>query len=557
MIAGFGLTLLLLSLISGFSGWNAFRFMQSANRAARTQQIVTELEAFMSELKDAETGQRGYIITAKDSYLEPYYATVGRLDVHLDTLQQLMADNPSQLQQLATLRPLTTRKVAELRETIAIRRAQGFAAALKRIDSDEGKRLMDNIRQGIQVIQADETLRLQQRTLQTTKSAQLLTLVVVLGSLSAIALVPAAVLIINQDIYRRKQAEQALRQSEMALHQTNQRLVEQVSELEQRHKATALFNQMSDLFQTCLTFEEACTVIAQTVPEFFPAVSGGIFLTNASRNLVEVAVSWGETSHGQPLFALDECLALRRGQPHYNQHNHQGLRCSHLRSTFTGECFCIPMLAQGDAIGVLQLQTTGQNTLTEAQQAVAVAIAKQISLALANLKLRDILQTQSIRDPLTGLYNRRYLEEFLLRELHRAQRNQQSIGVIMVDVDHFKRFNDTFGHEAGDAVLRELGLFLRTNIRSSDIACRYGGEELTLILPDATLAETCNRAEALREGVKHLSVQHRRQPLTAISISLGVACFPLHGTTGDAVLQAADMALYRAKAEGRDRVVTA
>lgn len=193
-------------------------------------------------------------------------------------------------------------------------------------------------------------------------------------------------------------------------------------------------------------------------------------------------------------------------------------------------------------------------SLTQTKQQLAVTVAEHIALSLANLKLRETLQNQSIRDPLTGLFNRRYLEESLEREVNRAQRKQQTLGIIMLDVDHFKRFNDTFGHEAGDAVLRKLGQFLHTHIRVSDIACRYGGEELTLILPEASLDVTHQRAEQIREGVKHLQVQHRHQPLDAITLSLGVACFPQHGLTGEAVMQAADAALYRAKKEGRDAV---
>ncbi len=190
-------------------------------------------------------------------------------------------------------------------------------------------------------------------------------------------------------------------------------------------------------------------------------------------------------------------------------------------------------------------------------KAYQLSEAKQIALALANLTLHKPLWHQSIRDLLTGLFNRRYFDKSLEREVNRAERKQQSVGILLIDIDHFKQFNDTFGHHVGDIVLRELGLFLKRQIRGSDIACRYGGEEFTLILPEASLDATMARAEQLREGVKHLNVQHHRQPLGAITISLGAACFPFHGLTGTAMLEAADAALYRAKKEGRDRCCTA
>ncbi len=167
------------------------------------------------------------------------------------------------------------------------------------------------------------------------------------------------------------------------------------------------------------------------------------------------------------------------------------------------------------------------------------------------------LDHQSIHDPLTGLFNRRRLEKFLKQEIQRASRNQRSMGLIMSDIDYLKRFNDTFGHEAGNVVLREVGLFLRKSVGNSDIACRYGGEEFMLILPNASLEDTHQRAEQLREGVKQLQLQHLEQPLTTVTMSLGIACFPQHGRTGPEIIRAADAALYQAKRTGRDRVIAA
>ncbi len=221
------------------------------------------------------------------------------------------------------------------------------------------------------------------------------------------------------------------------------------------------------------------------------------------------------------------------------------------------ETLCVPMMAQGEALGILYLTSQQPGYFTSAKEQLGVTVAEHIGLALANLKLREALQQQSIRDSLTGLYNRRYLEESLEREISRAVRLKQTLGVIMIDVDHFKRYNDTYGHDGGDAVLRELGKFLQEKFRGSDIACRYGGEELTLILPEASLETIIRRAEFIREGVKRLKLQHRRQHLGSITVSLGVAIFPDHGLTGETVIAAADAALYEAKRRGRDRVVVA
>ncbi|MEA5511240.1 GGDEF domain-containing protein [Crocosphaera sp. UHCC 0190] len=195
--------------------------------------------------------------------------------------------------------------------------------------------------------------------------------------------------------------------------------------------------------------------------------------------------------------------------------------------------------------------------MTPCQKRLAEAISKQIAISLANLKLRETLQYQSFRDALTGLFNRRYLEASIVREVHRVSRENQPLGIIMIDVDNFKKFNDTFGHEAGDLVLQTIGTFLKDNIRQSDIACRFGGEELTIILANASLENTKERAEQIRQGVKNLHLKYGDQSLGTITISLGVAVFPNHGETPEDLFHAADIALYQAKSQGRDRVVSA
>jgi diguanylate cyclase (GGDEF)-like protein len=188
---------------------------------------------------------------------------------------------------------------------------------------------------------------------------------------------------------------------------------------------------------------------------------------------------------------------------------------------------------------------------------LAVTVAEQFALALANLRLRETLRGQSIRDPLTGLFNRRYMEETLDRELRRAERERRALSLILLDIDRFKSFNDTFGHEAGDTVLASLGALLRSTLRAGDVACRYGGEEFVLILPAASLADAHRRAEEIRESIRGLRVSLGGRPLEAVRCSMGVAAFPEHGEEGDALLRAADAALYRAKGEGRDQVVLA
>ena len=175
----------------------------------------------------------------------------------------------------------------------------------------------------------------------------------------------------------------------------------------------------------------------------------------------------------------------------------------------------------------------------------------------ALLKSQELLRELSVRDHLTGLFNRRYLEETLERELLRASRKEFSLGIFMIDIDDFKHFNDIFGHAAGDAVLRELGKLLFEHFRGEDVACRYGGDEFVIALLDAPLEMTRERAERLCEHARHLNIQHEGQTLEPISLSVGVAIFPEHGSISAEILKAVDIALYRGKREGRGRVVVA
>jgi diguanylate cyclase (GGDEF)-like protein len=219
-------------------------------------------------------------------------------------------------------------------------------------------------------------------------------------------------------------------------------------------------------------------------------------------------------------------------------------------------------MAQNEALGIVSLQMRASQDQIEPLprsssddvRQLAGVLARQVASALGNLKLKESLKNQSICDPLTGLFNRRYMEESVEREFSRANRSKTSVAIIMMDLDHFKQFNDTFGHQAGDTLLRSLGDLLKRNTRGQDIACRYGGEEFAIVLSDSNLAGALQRAEILRQQVKQLSVEYAGQLLGAVSVSMGIALFPDHGTSMGDVLRSADQALYSAKREGRDRV---
>jgi len=292
----------------------------------------------------------------------------------------------------------------------------------------------------------------------------------------------------------------------------SRQLARSVEGLERSNREVTLLGEMVDLFQACRTTQEANDVIARCASRLFSGVSGALYVFRAPRNLVERAASWGRRAGGDGAFAPDQCWALRRGRPHVVEAA-SPIVCSHLANGGPAAALCLPMMAQGEALDVLVLRADGPaepgadlagGSGLEGSLRLARAASEHIALALANLRLRETLKGQAIRDPLTGLFNRRYMEETQEPELRRAERRGSALGIVMFDIDHFKLFNDTHGHEAGDLALREMGAFLLKHVRGEDIACRYGGEEFALILPDASLAATKARAEGLREAVKNL-----------------------------------------------------
>ncbi len=352
------------------------------------------------------------------------------------------------------------------------------------------------------------------------------------------------------------------RKWEESLEVANEKLKTLVQDAEERNRQMIGFNEMSESVQSCLTSDEAFEAIGHFVPKFFPSDTGALYLFKNSKNLLTPVTTWGHFPPTEELFPPQDCWAIRSGRPHVVASPDSGILCRHVPSTISSGYLCVPLVAQGESLGFLHIRLlscalSGGEGEIESKQRLAATVAENLALALANLKLRETLQNQAIRDPLTGLYNRRYLEETMDRELHRARRHETQMGVVMMDLDHFKIFNDTFGHAAGDLLLSAVANTIKSKIREEDIACRYGGEEFLLLMPGASLSIAKERAETLRKAVKDLQVKFGGRFLKGTSISLGVALFPAHGSSGNELIAAADAALYRAKQAGRDRMETA
>ena len=274
--------------------------------------------------------------------------------------------------------------------------------------------------------------------------------------------------------------------------------------------------------------------------------------------MLEDVSHWGQTPPKQTLFSPDECWALRRGHLHaVGSQSQINPRCQHLQDE-TDPCVCVPLLAQGKALGIIYLsqsESSESETLRKRQRHLAETTSESISLALANLTLRESLRSLSFHDSLTGLFNRRFMEETLERELIRVARLDKPLAIAMLDIDHFKKFNDTFGHDAGDVVLKEVACRMMRFRLGTDIACRYGGEEFILILPEIVSDQVLARLEQLRRSISEISLAFHGKTLPRITVSIGISFFPIHGTDASTLIKIADDALYLAKNEGRDRIV--
>ena len=326
-----------------------------------------------------------------------------------------------------------------------------------------------------------------------------------------------------------------------------------------------MLSQLGEWLQSCKSLDELYLIVSAHMAQLLPGSSGELYIYSNSRDVLDGACSWNDA---KPLEQIrpDDCWSLRRGRSYVYGTGDIAFLCTHVeeqRWNADGNgYFCIPIIAHGDTVGLLHVKAPLDHVpglerefspLLKMRQ-FAIQCAEQISLAIANVKLRDQLRDQSIRDSLTGLYNRRYLLECMRREIGRARKLSLPMSVISLDADHFKRLNDNHGHDAGDAVLRSVGELMRKMFDGDEVNCRFGGEEFVILLPETSAEAACMRAEALRVAVETMVIRYGDHNLPRVTLSLGVASFPEAGSEPQAILASADTALYRAKNDGRNRV---
>lgn len=318
-----------------------------------------------------------------------------------------------------------------------------------------------------------------------------------------------------------------------------------------------LLGELNEWLQSSRSLDELFDMVAKFMTHILPNAEGSVYVYSNSRDVLDGCASWNGGTHKDHIHP-EECWGLRRGRTYEYGTSEVDFVCEHAEPHDGRPYYCFPILAHGETVGLMHLRAS--ETASEgfkASKKLAQMCAEQISMAIANVRMRDQLHDQSVRDPLTGLFNRRHMNDSLRKFINQSQNSGEKLSVIAIDVDHFKKFNDNHGHDAGDMVLRAVGSVLEQACDGDDVACRPGGEEFTLIVSGASQEDVLTKAELLRQAVEDVVVRYGEKALPRITISLGVAHYPAHGTMPQDLLRASDEALYDAKAKGRNQVCLA
>jgi diguanylate cyclase (GGDEF)-like protein len=368
------------------------------------------------------------------------------------------------------------------------------------------------------------------------------------------------------DISDLKNREAELAEATRIAELAEQKSAEALKAEQMLQRATQLLSELDEWLQCCQSLEELFKVVSMYMHKLLPATSGELYIYSNSRDVLDGSCQWGVEAMLDHI-APDSCWALRRGRPYKYGTGNVGFVCGHVEKQICEaeglKYLCLPIVAHGDTVGLLHIKFNERNDQMADESMprrysdmfdFAAQCAEHISLAIANVRLRDELRDQSIRDSLTGLYNRRYFLERLRNELRNAEKKGEHVGLITFDADRFKSFNDNHGHDAGDVILREIGDVIQTTFNGTEVACRYGGEEFNILIPSASAEQAKAAAEILRSNVEGLIVRYENSELPRVTISAGVAAYPEHGRQVQDLLKAADAALYMAKEQGRNRV---
>jgi diguanylate cyclase (GGDEF)-like protein len=527
------------TILAGFLVYgNTRALIASGGWVQHTKEVLASLQRVSLLIERMDYRSRLYTLTGNEEQLTRARASANQLDTTLAHLKMLVVDNKDQTPNVQNLETCSQ----QLEQSLNSFTLKSELPALP----------MQQCQQAIGLMTDREQWLLQERTQGSQRST-----FTSIGTQVGFVVLSLAILVVLFGFLLRDAMRRQKLGKQTAL--TNERLARTVNALEDRAHESELLTSARDELQLCVDVQQVYLSAANSISRLLAGTSGSLCIINNSRQLVEVVSGWQGTageSAVEDFHPPESCCGLRSGQPRWRQPGVSEIHCSHFSGEVPERYLCKPISAHGNTLGMLYVQLDSEAALLAVNERMdgLRQLVQLTGMAIATLNLRTKLENQSIRDGLTGLFNRHFMQISLERELSRAARRKQVLAVFMLDLDHFKKFNDTFGHAAGDTVLKGVAEIFRTSIRAEDIACRYGGEEFTIMLPDVTPAIALERAESIRRAVATLVLPLERESSAEITVSIGVALYPEDGESAEVLLRRADMALYRAKRLGRNQV---
>lgn len=518
---------------------NTRGLIAASHWARHTQEVQLAIESASALTQRIESDARLFKVTGDEDHLSDAQKNAIQLSTSISHLRSLTSDNPAQTPQLDTLDNCSSGLVQNLGRTPP--------------ETMEASAHLLRCRHVLSLMANEERELLSQRDETSQRRSQISIITeIIMGIFCFFVLIALFALLLRDAIMRNRIA--------CVAEETNRELNASIQTLTDYARDSQLLSTARDDLQLCTDAQQVYRSAAFRFSELLPGSNGSLCIINSSRNMVEAVSSWNVSrvsTRITDIFHPDSCCGLRSGQRRWYAPGASQIHCEHFIDEAPNSYLCAPLVAHGETIGVLYVDCPDEavRTTVEARTPGIRQLVQITAMALASLQMRKKLEHQSVRDGLTGLFNRHFLEIALTRELARATRRKGSLAVLMLDVDHFKRLNDQYGHAAGDAVLKEVARVFNSNVRTEDLVCRYGGEEFTIILPDITLEAALNRAEVIRKAVANLRSELDNDLYSSVTISVGGALFPTNGLTAEALLRHADAALYRAKHEGRNKII--
>jgi diguanylate cyclase (GGDEF)-like protein len=522
--------------------WDSFsrtrELLSSQAYVQHTHQVLYELDAIQDGLGDAREAWLHYVLTPEKQDLDTFDDSYKEIWKRVARVEDLSKDDPGQQERIKQLQVWIAEELQQLRDNLRTNKT------LLIYHSPATDSKQDRVRKAVQKFRAEQETILRERNLATQARAREVERSVSFRVGGFSALMAFLFLLVIGESKKLRIAEQSALLSQTKLERSLQ-------QLQIETESSKLLNELQDHLQICVNAPEAYEVLGGYAQKFVPNSAGAVFAIDSSRNLMGLMTSWGDSlSPTQHILSPEDCCAIRGGRMHLQVETSRGLTCRHFSGSIPDAYVCLPLSALGEMLGILHISAMSSEDFTDARMELIQQAGEYAALRLANLRLREKLHDQSIRDPLTGLYNRRFLEATLEQELHRSSRHHTGLGIIMADIDKFKTFNDSFGHTAGDIVLKEIGALLRRSVRTEDIVCRYGGEEFLVVLPDTSLESVSERAEMVRDAIAKLDLQHAGHALGKITASFGISFSQDGVLTPEILLRYADEALYESKRRG-------